>query len=100
MDEDVKAKWVTALRSGAYAQTKSQLRNDMGHCCLGVLCDLHDPDGWEDDETYLGDSVDDLPALDVLRPAGLDLATAKTLAEMNDAGTSFAQIADWIEANL
>lgn len=39
-------KWVEALESGQYQQTKSYLArpamtgNDIGYCCLGVLCDL------------------------------------------------------------
>jgi hypothetical protein len=30
--------WIEALRSGKYQQTKSQLTDRMGHCCLGVAC--------------------------------------------------------------
>lgn len=33
-------KWVAALRSGKYQQTKDQLQNEYGYCCLGVACDL------------------------------------------------------------
>lgn len=32
-------RWVAALRSGEYSQTKRSLRNERGFCCLGVLCD-------------------------------------------------------------
>lgn len=41
MNTDVKAKWTAALRSGAYSQTKYNLKNVNGFCCLGVLCDLY-----------------------------------------------------------
>ena len=37
-------KWVAALRSGDYDQTKSFLRDDKGFCCLGVACDLYRKD--------------------------------------------------------
>lgn len=44
---DVKARWLEALRSGRYLQTKGRLhrtedgaQNCAGYCCLGVLCDL------------------------------------------------------------
>lgn len=45
MDPAVKAKWVAALRSGAYKQGKNFLRQRKPHqraeyCCLGVLCEI------------------------------------------------------------
>ena len=46
MNPEVKAKWVEALRSGEYRQTKGYLhRNGGGFCCLGVLCDVAVKDG-------------------------------------------------------
>lgn len=45
MNPDVKAKWLTALRSGEYSQTKGYLHNAEGYCCLGVLCDIAVKDG-------------------------------------------------------
>ena len=33
-------KWVTALRSGKYKQTRTCLNDEKGFCCLGVACDL------------------------------------------------------------
>jgi len=41
MRKDIADMWVSALRSGEYAQTKQFLRKGGGFCCLGVLCDLH-----------------------------------------------------------
>lgn len=41
MNPKVKQKWLEALRSGEYKQTKENLRDGNGFCCLGVLCDLH-----------------------------------------------------------
>ena len=54
-------KWVDALRSGKYTQTRGALRNDEGNnpkfCCLGVACDLYaketNVDGWRKIETGL-----------------------------------------------
>jgi hypothetical protein len=41
MNQEIKAQWVAALRSGEYTQGKEALRNDEGgFCCLGVLCEL------------------------------------------------------------
>jgi hypothetical protein len=50
MDSEVKALWVAALRSGDYKQASGQLKTPQGHCCLGVLCELHKkeyPDGYD-----------------------------------------------------
>lgn len=33
-------KWIKALRSGKYKQTKNKLRNNGGFCCLGVLDEI------------------------------------------------------------
>ena len=41
MDQQIKAEWVAALRSGGYKQGVHFLRQDDKFCCLGVLCDLH-----------------------------------------------------------
>lgn len=32
--------WVAALRSDKYQQTTGALRNEVGYCCLGVLCEV------------------------------------------------------------
>ena len=37
---EIAQRWVNALRSGEYKQTKTQLQDEEGFCCLGVLCDL------------------------------------------------------------
>lgn len=48
MDAKLKAQWLDALRSGEYKQGKEMLRTqDNSYCCLGVLCDVVDPDGWD-----------------------------------------------------
>lgn len=48
MKPEIKERWLKALRSGEYAQGANALRTfdyakdcATGHCCLGVLCDLH-----------------------------------------------------------
>jgi hypothetical protein len=45
MNKDVKALWLTALRSGEYKQHQGALKGfnedgEVGYCCLGVLVDL------------------------------------------------------------
>jgi hypothetical protein len=55
MNAEIKAKWVAALRSGKYAQTRGALCNTkvaedhkqvLSYCCLGVLCDITYPNQW------------------------------------------------------
>lgn len=46
MDEALKGRWISALRSGDYNQTDGVLADGQGgFCCLGVLCDLLQEDG-------------------------------------------------------
>lgn len=45
MKEHIARRWIKALRSGHYQQTKRRLcaktkSGQVGHCCLGVLCCL------------------------------------------------------------
>lgn len=44
MNPEIKADWLTALRSGAYKQGRGFLKYSAGdgarYCCLGVLCEL------------------------------------------------------------
>ena len=35
-----KKKWLKALRSGEFDQTKGSLADEDGYCCLGVLCEI------------------------------------------------------------
>lgn len=41
MNKEIKDKWVKALTSGKYKQTTSFLKDNVGYCCLGVLCDIY-----------------------------------------------------------
>jgi hypothetical protein len=76
MNQDIKQRWIDALRSGQYQQGNDCLRDAQDRfCCLGVLCDLYvkenakpgSEDDWEqgsegDDYDYcLHDSAGALP---------------------------------------
>ena len=107
MDAELKARWVKALRSGEYQQGNGQLRSEDCFCCLGVLCDLIDPNGWknvvtgEDADFVRADSIQSgFLSKDLREEIGLRDPFQLEVARMNDAGTSFAEIADYIEANL
>ncbi|MCH7541603.1 hypothetical protein IH981_02400 [Patescibacteria group bacterium] len=97
-------KWVEALRSGDYAQTTSVLHNIHGYCCLGVACELYIKDGHdlgvdidvEGTYRYNG-SKNYLPIVVQewlkLRRASGEMSD-ESLADHNDAGVSFSNIAD------
>jgi len=118
MKHEIKEKWVEALRSGEYSQTTGVLRDDIGFCCLGVLCDLHQKETGEGEWLqpkinkriyYLdGSGVRDSGVLTpkVMEWAGLDMdnfiidGDSGYAAIINDNGATFAYIADLIEKNL
>lgn len=106
MDQELKKRWVEALRSGKYKQGNGVLldHTETGQelCCLGVLCDVIDPDGWLDGPNHLRHSLSDRPEFNAPLPRQLLSPSAqRTLTCMNDSECkSFDEIADWVEQNL
>lgn len=95
MDAEIKAKWVAALRSGEYQQGDRQLRDGDRYCCLGVLCEVADLGITPEGKLPLkGGSYRIFDEMVGSRSKSMFLWV------MNDRGESFAEIADWIEANL
>lgn len=98
-----KAKWIAALRSGEYKQTKNTLCNDDGYCCLGIagkLCGVSDnqmSNNWEFRQPIKG-----LPKILVGSAASSsENKITHMLASLNDDhDKTFPEIADWIEENL
>ena len=45
--------WIEALKSGKYKQTTQVLGNTVGHCCLGVACEIAGFEKMLDDDAYL-----------------------------------------------
>jgi len=109
----LKRKWVAALRSGKYKQGSAALRaireGQEEWCCLGVLaqaagCRWEKPGRFGN--AYLlgkgGTNRVFLPQ-SVLARVGLPNSGPKgqgVLADLNDSGKTFQQIANWIEKNL
>lgn len=63
MNENIKTKWVIALRSRGYKQGKSFLKryNPEGealYCCLGVLCELYNEDMERNNKDALSTNTD------------------------------------------
>ena len=117
MNQHVKQKWITALRSGEYMQTCGRLRYEDSYCCLGVLTDLYDKDiqsenSWNEGDglghyCYIADGNITEGALppSVMQWAGLKeenpLVGDYRLAFLNDnEGLDFKQLADIIEKEL
>lgn len=105
MDPTLKAQWLKNLRSGEYNQGPDVLRrNDERFCCLGVLCDTINPNGWEPAPgryRFVGSGEpNEFRTCDFKHHDILDLDAENVLVRMNDSGKSFAEIADWIEENL
>lgn len=114
MNKDIATKWVEKLRSGTIEQLRGNLGSGSARCCLGVLCDIAVKDGIIEKEAHygynavcFGGSSEVLPT-SVMDWAGMVLGNAvglleledgtrMTLADLNDAGLTFAQIADVIE---
>ena len=115
MNSQIKERWVRALRSGQYEQTKGILHNNQGYCCLGVLCDLyakeHDVE-WqephEDNSFYtmngcgstLPDVVVEWADVEDTSPDVTFKGRVISLANLNDSGKTFDQIAQVIEENF
>lgn len=102
MTPEDKKKWVDALRSGKYVQGHGCLRSDDQYCCLGVALDVLHPEKWRKVQNRWRDVDRDDDQL--LSDATIEIIGFSddqgTLAEMNDDGTPFAEIADWIETNI
>jgi len=119
MDKELLTKWLAALRSGNYKQTKYALReidkcDDTSHCCLGVLCEIVDPSRFDESGWYKfpdGSIHESVLSSTFARDLGLDVKVdkidgtqatiAEVLMEMNDdQNMTFADIADFIEKEL
>ena|ERR1700684_2971306 len=107
MKDDLKTRWLAALRSGEYKQGSGCLRYKNEYCCLGVLVELYssdilvknDVDGpynWNGYSYVVG-----TPPFSFCSEIGMSTEIRNRLIEMNDDnGDSFKTIADYIEANV
>ncbi len=107
-------KWVRALRSGKYKQTKDALctveNGERSYCCLGVACELYaasNPLTIKDGElegknVVIFGRASVVPPKKVIKWLGLQSECGDfdgdALTSLNDGGTPFAEIADIIES--
>ena len=119
MNEEIKAQWIKALRSGEYEQGKGLLRSFKDkYCCLGVLCDLYSKDTGVEWVKSWGGSIA-MHLHNGTTPPKVDLWAGfvasdqydhesnvgvyrilAELADLNDNGWTFEEIADYIERTL
>ena len=108
MDQEIKIKWVEALKSGKYKQGRGQLRSlNNEFCCLGVLADITECN-WETEEDggycYKTKNPDSglFETHSCYVPFDfLSFKVQKELTDLNDYhASSFPEVADWIEKNL
>lgn len=102
MLSDVKQRWINALRSGRYKQAQRYLRTlSDKYCCLGVLCDLVQPKGWNKSEfSYSHNDCTQIISCSMCESTGLAFEEAVDLATLNDSSESFEDIARYIEAEI
>lgn len=95
MNSEIKAAWIKKLRNGEVKQCKGTLKNNLGEmCCIGVLREVIAPRS-----NYLSNNTS-LLSIEHETKAGISSEHCSILAEMNDEGQSFKEIADYIEANV
>jgi len=106
MKDEIKAKWTKALRSGQYEQGQRYLNNNNKLCCLGVLCEIAFKEGFEIKRTFdsyrVGYGEEEhsrfLPyELSDSEDYKIGTRSCSRLMGMNDEGTSFEEIADYID---
>lgn len=120
MDPQVRERWVNALRSGGYRRSNGVMRQDVDgnpcYCVFGVLLEEMRAGSWDcnDDETRVNGRevvtythvMEDGTLSSGTPPKSMrqrwripDLAISR-LTSMNDVGSTFKQMARWIEVHL
>lgn len=107
MNAELKTKWLDALRGGLFAQGTEFMRRGDWYCGLGVLCAISEQCKFtvSQQSSRRFEGVYEVDALDGSSASGLVTEwigdeAYQAIARMNDNGKSFAEIADWIEANV
>lgn len=117
MNKHIKKLWVAELRNPNIKQTSGQLRTGTGaytaFCCLGVLCNLHaaahpkiaaaelSPYTYLNERGCLPQAVIDWAGIPSIYGDEVIINGKKlTLAEHNDSGATFIELAAAIQAQL
>jgi hypothetical protein len=111
MNTQIKERWVEELRNGKYKQGQGNLKaikdGEVRHCCLGVLCELAVEAGIIQHNEGGGFKTNDDFPRNLILPAEVQLWAEldgpnpsvgdNVLANLNDNGGSFTEIARIIE---
>ena len=109
MNKYYKEKWLALLRSGAYSKGTRFLRKSHNFCAMGLayeaLCKTHKLQyGWHKQELSIyATSPEGNPcALSPELLAVLDLTAEQqsAIVGMSDGGSSFEEIAEWVQENI
>lgn len=107
LNQKFKRKWITALRSGDYEQGEGYLKTggEQQYCCLGVACKIAGIRACDISNKSLPSELSQtlqakLPPFFRTDDDNDHHEMITTLAEMNDDGSTFEEIADYIEENL
>lgn len=98
MKKEFKQKWIVALRSDKYKQGQGCLFSSTynTYCCLGVLRDVVEPGSL--DGPWGSDQVTSMLLPE--HAVGLTKEQCNQLAKLNDSGSNFKEIAEYIETNI
>lgn len=118
MTPELKEKWLTDLKSGKYPKTRGHLKDKIGYCCLGVLCETAGI-GFRDELVGYGGSLDEArwfaPKPDAggfkvhdgntlsdygLKQFGLSTFDLESLIDSNDNHDTFDPVIEYIEEHL
>lgn len=96
--------WIKELRSGRYTRCSGELTDGTNYCCLGVLCQINGLLLTKGTATYgryyyhfqNETNADVLPKA-FLNYIGLTDNQQRALSQMNDGGSTFLEIADYLE---
>jgi hypothetical protein len=106
MDKKLKSKWIKALTSGRYKQTREELRDATGggYCCLGVLLSVSRKGSWDGNLYMLRGKSGDFCEGDLGEMKdefGIPKDKEKALIRLNDGDEAdFKTIASYIRKNL
>lgn len=103
MPKELKAKWLAALRSGKYKQATGVLCDKAGgYCCLGVLEMVADGEVERHESSFMMGAALSMPTDNFWERNGVTdwYVYSSELAQMNDDGDLFSEIAADIEENV
>ncbi len=103
---ELRSRWLLALRSGKYKQGQHSLRpSQRKWCCLGVCLNEYNPKEWSISKYgsmyFYGDLDEEYELTDeALFVLGITDSQQQDLIKMNDEGATFPEIADFLEQEI